>query len=259
MEITPRIEKIEERKNRAVEALSSQFARNALPLEEYERLVEYISRAESERELDIIEKIVDETAFYAGLGPERARTSVHSQTRPEGPPWDYAPGNEPPRTGRLGTYLRDQMDRLEDYLDPRGESPEEYRERERTPDGRRHRRPDPPVNFTILSSRTIGADALLRDDSTLVTILGDSRIIINENELPPGQTVVDAVTILGETIITVPPGLAVTVKALPVAGSVFIGKGVETQRLPGGSELVITGAVLLGNITVKLRKEKRRR
>ena len=51
---------IEERKEKAIENLSASFAKNRLPLEEYERLVEYISKIESERELIVVEKIVAE-------------------------------------------------------------------------------------------------------------------------------------------------------------------------------------------------------
>jgi hypothetical protein len=53
-----------------MEALSVQFSQNALPLEEYERLVEYINRIEHERELaivdTIVDKIVSEADLYAG-------------------------------------------------------------------------------------------------------------------------------------------------------------------------------------------------
>jgi hypothetical protein len=55
----------EERRNQAVEALSARFAQNALSLEEYERLAAYINRTESERELGLIEKIVNDAAWYA--------------------------------------------------------------------------------------------------------------------------------------------------------------------------------------------------
>jgi hypothetical protein len=51
---------IEERKGKAVDALSSYYAKNKMPLEEYERLVEYIHKIESERELAVVEKIVAE-------------------------------------------------------------------------------------------------------------------------------------------------------------------------------------------------------
>jgi hypothetical protein len=49
---------IDERKEKAIENLSASYAKNRLPLEEYERLVEYISKIESERELIVVEKIV---------------------------------------------------------------------------------------------------------------------------------------------------------------------------------------------------------
>jgi len=51
---------IEERKEKAIDDLSTSFAKNRLPLEEYERLVEYINKIESERELVVVEKIVAE-------------------------------------------------------------------------------------------------------------------------------------------------------------------------------------------------------
>ena len=51
---------IEERKGKAIESLSDSFAKSKLPLEEYERLVEYINKIESERELVLVEKIAAE-------------------------------------------------------------------------------------------------------------------------------------------------------------------------------------------------------
>ena len=51
---------IEKRKEKAIESLSDSFAENRLPLEEYERLVEYINKIESERELVLVEKLVAE-------------------------------------------------------------------------------------------------------------------------------------------------------------------------------------------------------
>ena len=61
---------IEERKEKAVETLSDSFAKNQLPLEEYERLVEYINKIESERELVVVEKIVAEHAGEKSTGQE---------------------------------------------------------------------------------------------------------------------------------------------------------------------------------------------
>ncbi|MDR1948217.1 MAG: cell wall-active antibiotics response protein [Spirochaetaceae bacterium] len=202
MELSLREEKREERRNRAIEALSVQFSHDALPLAEYERLLDYINKAESDRELSIVEKIVDETARYAG------------------------------------------------------EDPEPYREPASTPNGGQG-----PVHFSfaLLASRETRGDKLSSGVSSFISILGSNAIEIREGDLPPGQTEMDAVSVLGETRITVPPGVAVTMKAFPIAGETTIGRGVETRRAPGGAELVITGIALLGNISVRLRKEKRRR
>jgi len=60
MNLQPLKEIIEERKEKAIENLSTSYAKNRLPLEEYERLVEYINKIESERELMVVEKIVAE-------------------------------------------------------------------------------------------------------------------------------------------------------------------------------------------------------
>ncbi|MDR0553689.1 MAG: hypothetical protein LBG76_02670 [Treponema sp.] len=57
---------VEERKAQAIENLSARFSENRLPLEEYERLVEYINKIESERELFVVEKIVAEYGGAVG-------------------------------------------------------------------------------------------------------------------------------------------------------------------------------------------------
>jgi hypothetical protein len=200
MEISLEKDRREERKNRVIEALSAQFSHDILPLAEYERLLEYINKAESNRELSIIERIVDENLRYEG----RER--------------------------------------------------EPYRETAAAEDGG-----STHFSFALLASRETPGDRLRSGQSAFVSILGTNAIDVREGDLPPGRTEVDAVSILGETRITVPPGVAVTMKAFPVAGETRIGKGVETQRSPGGAELVVTGIALLGNISVRLRKEKRRR
>jgi hypothetical protein len=63
---------IEQRKTRAIDTLSSQFSQNCLSLEEYEHLVEYINRAESSRELTIIEKMINETAIPSSFPGDNA-------------------------------------------------------------------------------------------------------------------------------------------------------------------------------------------
>ena len=51
---------VEDRKNKLVEKLSTQYSLNRLSLEEYERLIHYSQGIETEKELQIFEKIVRE-------------------------------------------------------------------------------------------------------------------------------------------------------------------------------------------------------
>lgn len=53
------MEILEERKQKITEKLSSQYSLNHISLEEYERLVEYSQKIETEKELNILEKIVN--------------------------------------------------------------------------------------------------------------------------------------------------------------------------------------------------------
>jgi hypothetical protein len=198
MELTPRETRLEKRKTLAVENLSVQFSHNNLPMAEYERLVEYINKTESEREMAIIERIVDESALYAGDEPAPLRDAA-------------LPGD----------WNRTKF------------------------------------HFSLLSSRKVAGESLSRRHCSFVNILGSTVIDIAEGDLPRGRTEVDILNLLGETKIIVPPGLAVIVKTIPIAGAVFMGRGLETRPDAGGRELVVTGAVLLGNISVKLRKVKR--
>ncbi|QQO09662.1 LiaF domain-containing protein [Breznakiella homolactica] len=85
MERMPKEVRLDERKNRAIETLSVQYSHNELPLEEYERLVEYINRAESDRELVIIEKIVRESSLYS-RGPDERGEAGYSRRRTSGSP-----------------------------------------------------------------------------------------------------------------------------------------------------------------------------
>jgi hypothetical protein len=220
MEPSPLAVLIEERKNKAIETLSVQFSRNAMPMEEYERLVEYINRAESERELAIIEKLVDETVRYGSSdrdpGQSRRERNRDSGREP----------NEPAATWR---GIRDQV------RDAVGKT-----------------------SFSLLSTRKTPGDVLQETNNTFVSLMGTNVIDIREGDLPPGPTEIDAVSIMGEVKILVPRGVSVRMNAFPIMGDCRVDRGVETQRFAGEPELIISGCALMGSITVKLQKERRR-
>jgi len=187
---------VEERKEKAIEDLSDSFAKNKLPLEEYERLVEYIQKIESERELIVIEKMVAE---YGG------------SELPKKPIYEDEEVNSYPRQTQQGSSL------------------------------------------TILSSRTISGP--VESGMQFVSILGSEHIKIRKADLSKRRTVLNVVSILGECVVSVESGIKVTNSAVPILGGAWTDRKVERNAGTGDPELVISGAALLGNITVKLLNE----
>ena len=188
---------VEERKEKAIENLSDSFAKNKLPLEEYERLVEYINKIESERELMVIEKIVAE--YDAGSsGNESLKKSVY-----------------------------DEEDEPQNYSSPNQSG-----------------------NLTVLSSRTFSGP--LESGAQFVSILGSEHIKVRKADLHKKKTVLNVVSILGESVIFVESGIRVSNRAIPILGGCWTEQKVDKLASDGEPELVISGAALLGNITIKL-------
>jgi hypothetical protein len=190
-------EVIEERKEKAIESLSDSFAKNRLPLEEYERLVEYINKIESERELALVEKIVAE--HDVGYGENK--TPVYDDDDDDDDP-DYRQSSS---------------------------------------------------NVAILSSRNFTGP--LKSGSEIVSILGNGNIKVRNADLSKRQTVLNVVTVLGDTTIYVESGIRVHNKAMPILGNSSVNHKVNKQAQQEGPEIVIEGVAVLGSITVKLIKE----
>ena len=190
---------VEERKGKAIESLSDSFAQNKLPLEEYERLVEYINKIESERELVVVEKIVAE----------------------------YKGGEVPNETAYAG---------------------------EDEPDHYQYGRNQQSSNLAVLSSRTFSGP--VESGAQYVSILGSEHIKIRKADLRRRQTVLNVVSILGDSVISVESGINVNNRAIPILGGSWTDHKVNNQAEEGEPELIISGTALLGNITVKLLKEK---
>jgi len=201
---------IEERKTRAVETLSAGYAKNRLPLEEYERLVEYINKIESERELAVVEKIVAEYRV-----PEE---NISGQDQDSG------------MSGSSQNYQFDD----DDYV------------------SRDDHRNNLQINPVILSTRTYAGP--IKSGAEFISILGSQHIEIRKSDLGKRQTNLDIVNILGETVILVEPGIRVMNRAIPILGSADINQKVKASAHSNGPEIVISGATMLGSISVKLLK-----
>jgi hypothetical protein len=191
---------VEERKEKAIESLSDSFAKNKLPLEEYERLVEYINKIESERELVVVEKIVREY----GAGYDASDASL-------------ANDNDEDEVDDYHGY---------DHFSQSGS------------------------NLTFLSSRNFSGP--LKSGAQFVSILGSEHIKIRKSDLEKRRTVLNVVSILGESTISVESGIRVINRAVPILGGAWTDRKVNDHTRQGDAELIISGAALLGNITVKL-------
>ena len=190
---------VEERKEKAIDSLSSSFAKNKLPLEEYERLVEYINKIESERELVVVEKMVAE--YGAGSGEPKESSYNDEDDSP-----DYHPNNQ----GTLSS------------------------------------------NLTVLSSRTFSGP--LKSGAQFISVLGSEHIKIRKADLNKKKTVLNVVSILGESVISVESGIRVNTSAIPILGGCWTDNKVNRQAKDGDPEITVSVAALLGNITIKLLK-----
>lgn len=187
--------RLEERKNKVIEELSVQFSQNELPMEEYERLVEYINKAETERELAIIEKISRENSLYAG------RTNDTQEERSSSYPRNTATDDE-------------------------------------------------KSSLALLSSRHLSGDFFTGKNHSLISILGEQKIDIDDGDLPNGRTEISVVSLLGETKINVPPNVRVKVNVVPILGESNVARN-DSSFSGYGPELVINGVAILSSIKVK--------
>ncbi|MCL2834132.1 MAG: hypothetical protein FWD78_13255 [Treponema sp.] len=216
---------IEERKNKAVETLSANYAKDRLPLEEYERLVEYINKIESERELVIIENIV---AGYSGPGANAADSAG--------------------KTGGAGNddYKQDDFE------------PDDY-ESNRFPGNFKNFR---NFGFTgglaFLSSRTFSGP--VKPGSQFISFFGSHHIKIRKCDLCKKKTSLEVVSFLGETVILVEPGIQVNNNVVPILGEAHTDKKIFNQynqyNNNDNPEISISGIALMGSVTVKPLRDK---
>lgn len=215
--LSPKQQRLSERKNKAVEALSAQFSQNGMQLEEFERLAEYIHKAESERELSIIEKIVDESADYAGLDKSGGISAADRNFAGKPPAQAQALRPDAGLHGLFGGSWTD---------------------------------------VAFFASREISGDLLVGKPRSFLSFFGNTVITIGEGQLPPGKTVVNASAFLGNTVISVPPDVSITLDVNAILGNAAIEHGERTVKTPSSPELIVTGGACLGNIAVQVRKPK---
>ncbi|MFA6506771.1 MAG: LiaF domain-containing protein [Treponemataceae bacterium] len=104
----------------------------------------------------------------------------------------------------------------------------------------------------ILSERTYRGNWLRKPNIAAEAVLGSQLFDFTETELPAGQTLLEAVAVLGSIDIIVPEGVAVRIDVAPILGEVKVARGVDTSEKSGKPLLVITGNAILGSVSVRL-------
>ena len=104
-------------------------------------------------------------------------------------------------------------------------------------------------NFTIMSSRkTTGP---IRSGN-FVTIMGDHKIVINEEDLIKNKTVLNVFVLMGDMIIYVPENVSVFIKAFPLMADIIVPDALSSKA--DQKKLIINGAAIMSDIKVKIRK-----
>ena len=181
---------IDDRKNSIVEKLSTEYSLNHISLEEYERLIAYSHGIETDKELKILEKIIEETK------------SVEL---------NYSEKTEPNNSLVKNCY-------------------------------------------SILSSRKSSGSVINETNGKFVSILGEHQIILNEDDLHKEVTELDVMVILGNIVIHVPENVNVISKAVPILAEVSVKDNILNNE--GNKKLIIKGTVILGEIKIKIRRDK---
>jgi len=206
----------EKRRHLLIDRLTERYAKDELPLTEYERLVQDAQDAVEMQDLAIVEAIVGGTGYTATNGLSASRHGKQS------PPNATQPLNAPL------------------YASQSPDSP--------------FYSPDlVQSSVSILADRRHTGQWLKKPTVAAIAILGSQIFDFRGIELPVGPTTLEALAILGSLEIIVPSNLAVRMEVLPVAGDATIDKSVETSERPDEPVLVVTGNAILGSVRVRVK------
>jgi predicted membrane protein len=183
------ISNIEEEKNILTEELSTQYSQNNISLGEYERLIEYVNKVETNKELSIIRKIVEENC-----------------------PID---------------------DNDKDFITEENNN----------------------YHYTILSYQKIYGPRINESGGNIITILGNSKIIITEDDFLGKEIYLNINMLLGETEIYTPENTEIINRAISLLGNISIDKRIRCNKDEKKNKLIVAGTIILGDLSIKINKK----
>ncbi len=210
---------IEKRRHLLIDRLTERYAKDELPLTEYERLVQDAHNAVELQDLAVVEAIVGGTGYKAN---SQSAAFKHENMQPHEPQSPKAPLYAPlyvPQPPDSPFYSPDKVQ----------------------------------SSVSILADRRHTGKWLKKPTVAAIAILGSQIFDFRGIDLPAGPTTLEALAILGSLEIIVPSNLAVRMEVLPVAGDATVDKGVETVERPDEPVLVVTGNAILGSVRVRIK------
>jgi hypothetical protein len=111
-------------------------------------------------------------------------------------------------------------------------------------------------DYTILSYKNTPGSMINKITGKFITILGENTITINENDLLEDTTLIHVTSILGTTIIYVPDNVSLEKYGDYLLGDIWIDKVVKNNIDIGKKRIILFGEALLGEIIIKIKKEK---
>jgi hypothetical protein len=90
-------------------------------------------------------------------------------------------------------------------------------------------------------------------NTTVITLMGGASLDFRDALLPPGETEVTVIAVMGGAEIIVPPGMHVDVGGLAIMGGFDHAENVSSPPDPSAPLLRVNGFVLMGGVDVQVR------
>jgi hypothetical protein len=114
--------------------------------------------------------------------------------------------------------------------------------------------PDTRSVVSVLGSATRKGEWTVPRELKVVSVLGETELDFREARLSEGTTRINAVAVLGEVRILVPPGLRVEVEGSAILGEFEDGDGDTRSGSETGPALHVDGVAVLGEVKVTSRR-----
>lgn len=208
---------MESLRQKAIDALTSAFAGDVISMEEYERRTTLASKAEFPQALD--EVVADLPATMSG--PATPGQGSRSATRDSSGSGHYSSRIEAP----LASYNHPSSMDL-------GTAP-------------------PLTTGCVMGDRNLTGNWLTGNKVSSFTVMGSTKLDLRDSDLPPGPIKIEVFTMMGETVIIVPPGLPVHMNAFAFMAESSAHRSVNQQIQGARTWVEISGFVMMGSVVVK--------